>query len=99
MLLKRHRERQKYNEYLVGLIASQIVNYSMSPPEKGKTPFDFPLPLLRLPEPGKRKRVDKKKVIAQEMEAMNAYAKRFLNPKKITRQEADKMTRAELYGR
>ena len=47
LLLDRHEDRERHTEYLTGLLAATIVNWSMGAPETPRRPADFALPLLR----------------------------------------------------
>ena len=72
LLLERHRERERHTEYLVGLIAATIANWSMGAPKEPLKPRDFPLLLLREEVPGPA-RINRKK-IAERIRAEFARA-------------------------
>lgn len=72
MLLDRHKERQKHSEWLTGVIASTVANWSMGAPKEPMQPKDFPLMALQDVKP-KRTRINRKK-IADEIRANFANA-------------------------
>jgi hypothetical protein len=47
LLLDKHREQIKHTEWLTGVIASAIANWSHWAPEVAMRPMDFALPTLR----------------------------------------------------
>jgi len=66
LLLERHRERERHTEYLVGLVAATIANWSMGAPKEPLKPRDFPL--VQLQEPEVPRRINRKR-IAREIRA------------------------------
>lgn len=76
VLLERHREKQRHTEWLAGVIASAIGNFSMCRPEEPLQPKDFPLALLREEAPARRPRINRKKAIEQMRAAFTQAMKR-----------------------
>lgn len=61
LLLERHRDKQKHTEWLVGVLTSTVVNWSMVPaPKEPLRPRDFPFPMLQ--EREKKPRINRKKI-------------------------------------
>ena len=50
LLLARHREHAEHQQFLVGILASTVANFSMSAPKTPLTPADF------MPRPSKKKK-------------------------------------------
>lgn len=77
----RHRERERKDEYLTGIIAATIANWSMGAPETPKLPRDFALPLLRLDDKGRvrtsRPRINRKKIAADIRDSFTQAIKRL----------------------
>ena len=63
LLLERQREHQKHTEWMVGVLASTVANWSMGAPEEQLQPRHFALPLLQVRE--KRPRINRRKIAAQ----------------------------------
>lgn len=68
--MRRDYERRRHVEYLTGLIASAVANWSMGRPEKSLRPHDFALPLLQVPE--KRPRMNRKKIAEKVRSVLSA---------------------------
>jgi hypothetical protein len=60
LLLDQHRERTKHEEWMVGILAATIANFSGHPPKEPLKPTDF-MPSARAPEE-KPKRINRRKV-------------------------------------
>jgi len=65
LLLERHRESQKHLQWLTGVIASAIGNWSLGAPKEALQPRDFPLPLLHDGERKRRPRINRRKIADQ----------------------------------
>jgi len=74
LLLERHRERERHTEYLVGLVAATIANWSIGAPKDPLKPRDFPLLLLRDEESLVRPAQINRKKIAEQIRAEFARA-------------------------
>ena len=78
MLLERYRNRQlqqgTHREYLTGIIAAAIANWSLGAPEKRLQPKDFALALLQDPSepPPRKRRINRRAVAAQIRGAFDA---------------------------
>lgn len=64
LLLEQHKERQRHAEWLTGVLASTIANWSMASPKEALQPRDFALPLLRDDgeTPVRRHRINRRRV-------------------------------------
>lgn len=74
LLLERHLDRQKHAEWLTGVIASTIANFSMGAPEEPLQPKHFALPLLQVRE--KRKRLNRARIADQIRQQFDSYKER-----------------------
>jgi len=62
LLLERHRDREKHTEWMVGLLASTVANWSMGAPKEPLQPRDFPLLLLRDAPSEKHPRINRRRI-------------------------------------
>ena len=80
VLLKRHenlhKDRRWHAEWLTGVLASTIVNWSMGAPKEPWQPKDFPLRLLRDKDDLKPKRINRKRIAAQIRATLDGWNKR-----------------------
>ena len=100
LLLERHRERERKDEYLCGVMAATIANWSMHAPEEPKRPKDFPLPLLQ-DTPIRARRRDTKAKIAEDMKRLEQHVALFAggskNVRRLTRAQAEGRTKEQMY--
>lgn len=67
LLLEQHRAKQRDQQWLAGLLAATIANWSMGRPERPLQPKDFPLPLLQTRTPRKRQTTKEKQLVTQKL--------------------------------
>jgi hypothetical protein len=65
LLMQQHRERVEYEEYMAGLLAATVANFSMGAPKKPLEPADF-MPSRRQKARTKRERPPRQ-LIAQNI--------------------------------
>lgn len=61
LLVDRHRERTKHQEWMTGILASTMANFSMSPPKEPLKPTDF-MPSAKAKTKPRAPRIDRRKV-------------------------------------
>lgn len=75
LLLDRKLEEVKHSEWLTGVVASAVANWSFGGPKEPLQPKDFPLALLR-EDVSKPTRINRKKVAEQIRAAFQKAMKR-----------------------
>jgi hypothetical protein len=71
LLVDQHRERVEHQELLTGILAANIVNWSMHAPEKAKVASDF-MPCRARARPERKPRLNRKKIAMDVRAFMNA---------------------------
>lgn len=67
LLLDRHEERERHSEWMFGVLAATVANFSQGAPEKALQPKDFPFLRLRDQEPATRNRRPQRQMVADKL--------------------------------